>query len=156
VTPPASGHTASPDWRQAFVQELRLLDRDALPRAATRIIGWLVVCDPPHQAGADLQRELQMSAGAVSTATSLLARLGLIDRLAFPGDRKAYYRLSPDAWDRTLRRHLELFHELRQLADAALVASGDEATDRLRAMRASCARGEGHVAPLQALFGVSP
>ena len=144
------------DWQQTFLEALGLLDHDALPRAATRILGWLVICEPPHQSGADLHRDLQMSAATVSTSAGLLVRVGLVDRIALPGDRKAYYRLRPDAWDQTMRRHLQLIHQLRRAADAALDASGPAATDRLRAMHDSCARGEPQVALLEALFGSEP
>ncbi len=128
------------DWRQSFVEDLGVLGREGLPRSATRILGWLVVCTPPHQTGPELQRGLHLSAGSVSTATDLLLQLGLIERTTFPTDRRLHYRLRPDAWEVVLGQRLQVFRQLRQVAETASASGGDN--DRLRSMRDFCARCE--------------
>jgi len=139
----APGDSPAPelDWRQSFVEDLGVLGREGLPRSATRILGWLVVCTPAHQTGPELQRGLHLSAGSVSTATDLLLQLGLIERTTFPGDRRLHYRLRADAWEVVLGQRLQVFRQLRQVAEAA-AASGGGDNDRLRSMRDFCARCE--------------
>ena len=138
---PDDGTAAGLDWRHAFVEDLGVLGREGLPRSATRILGWLVVCTPAHQTGPELQRGLQLSAGSVSTATDLLLQLGLIERTTFPTDRRLHYRLRPEAWGVVLGQRLQVFRQLRQVTETATASGGDD-NDRLRSMRDFCARCE--------------
>lgn len=67
-------------------------------RTAGRILGWLMICEPPHQSSGDLVDALGVSAGSVSTQIRHLERVGLVERITFPGNRAAYYQLRPHAW----------------------------------------------------------
>ena len=45
--------------QQHFVEEVGLLFEHAgLPRMAGRILGWLLICDPPHQSPGELAEVL--------------------------------------------------------------------------------------------------
>jgi DNA-binding transcriptional regulator GbsR (MarR family) len=140
------------DWQQSFIEDLGVLGREGLPRSATRILGWLVVCTPAHQTGPELQQGLHLSAGSVSTATDLLLQLGLIERTTFPADRRLHYRLRPDAWEVVLGQRLQVFRQLRRVAETA-TASGGGDNDRLRSMRDYCARCEREVDRLRSELG---
>jgi DNA-binding transcriptional regulator GbsR (MarR family) len=129
-------------WQRIFVEQVGLLADTGLPRSITRVLGWLVVCEPPEQSAEQLRATLQLSAGAVSAAASSLVRAGIVTRVTFPGDRRLYYRLQPDGWQRLLRSRLEATSEVRRLAEEALDASGGQTSERLRAMRDFYARCE--------------
>ena len=63
-----------------------------------RIMGWLMVCEPPHQSAAQLAELLNASKGSISAGTQLLITLGFVDKIKLPGDRKTYYRMQPNVW----------------------------------------------------------
>ena len=129
-------------WQRDFVEQVGLLADTGLPRSMTRVLGWLVVCRPPEQSAEQLRTTLRLSAGAVSAATSLLVREGIVRRQTVPGDRRLYYRVEPDGWYRLLRNRLELTTRARQLAEVAMAAAGRQADERLAAMHDFYARGE--------------
>jgi DNA-binding transcriptional regulator GbsR (MarR family) len=96
-----------------------LLEEMGLPRMAGRVIGWLLICDPPHQSAAQLATALTASAGSVSSSTRLLVGYGLINRVAFAGDRRDYFVMRPGLWWSLMRQRLRDLHAFRELADAA-------------------------------------
>jgi DNA-binding transcriptional regulator GbsR (MarR family) len=125
----------APGWRESFVEELGLLALDSgTPRAMVRILGWLVICEPPEATAQHIQAGLRLSAGTVSSATRALTSLGYLERLAYPGDRRIYYRVRPGGWDRALEARLRTVSQLRELAERALAAAGGECHPRLRDM----------------------
>ena len=87
---------------------------------AGRILGALLVADPPEQSAEELADTLQASRGSISTMTRLLEGPGLIERVARPGDRKVYYRNRPDAWYQATRREAGFLGRMRDLAAQAL------------------------------------
>jgi DNA-binding transcriptional regulator GbsR (MarR family) len=68
-------------------------------RAQGKMLGWLLISDPPHQSSKQLQEVLHMSAGTVSTNARILEQIGFIERVTFPSDRATYYRMATDAWE---------------------------------------------------------
>jgi hypothetical protein len=89
------------------------------PRTAGRILGWLMICEPPEQSSSDLADALQVSAGSVSAISRQLVQLGLADRVTYPGDRASYFRLHEHVWVEVVRARMD---GLRALHDVALSA----------------------------------
>lgn len=130
-------------WPAIFVEQFGVIGEEmGLPRTMTRLLGWLVVCDPPYQSAQQIQTGLRLSAGSVSTGMNDLVRGGLAERLTFPGDRHVYYRISPDGWRGFLAGRLRVLGEIRRIADRAMTAAGDLADHRLQEMRDTHARFE--------------
>lgn len=100
-------------------------------RSAGRILGWLMICDPPHRSAAELAEELQLSTGSVSTQTSTLERIGFLDRVTFPGDRASYYVLKPNVWFDLMKTEMGRLEQLRQLAQSAADVLPTERPDRV-------------------------
>lgn len=100
-------------------------------RTAGRILGWLMICEPPHRSAADLAVELKVSAGSVSTQTTALERIGFIERVTFPGDRASYYQLRPNVWVELMRSEEPRIAQLKSLADAARDVLPDARPDRV-------------------------
>ena len=113
---------------QRFVEEVGIVfEQTGLPRMAGRILGWLLISDPPHQSTDQLVEALIASKGSISTMTRLLIQIGLIERLSLPGVRHDYFRLRPDAWQHMIRRGLEdEIRMVQRLAERGLELLADK------------------------------
>jgi len=88
-----------PPEEREFVEDIGIyFESMGAPRMAGRIIGRLLVADPPEQSSAQLMRYLQSSKGSISMMTRYLIQLGLIDRVGIPGERIDHFRLRPDGF----------------------------------------------------------
>jgi hypothetical protein len=116
---------------ERFVEELGMqLELEAgAPRMVGRVLGWLLVCDPPEQSAAELAEMLQASKGSISTATRLLLRMGLIERVRTRGERFDRFNARPEAWDEYLWRD-DQFAAPRRVLRLGLDALADEPASR--------------------------
>ena len=104
-----------------FVEDVGLVfEQTGMARMAGRILGWLLISDPPHQTTSELAEVLLASKGSISTMTRLLIRIGLIERTSLPGERHDYFRLKPNAWHQMLKDSLVQVAAARQLAEHGL------------------------------------
>lgn len=112
-----------------FVEEVGIVsERTGLPRMAGRILGWLLISEPPHQSTTQLAEVLMASKASISTATRLLIQIGLIERLSIPGVRHDYFRIRSDAWQHMIKRGLEdEIKMFRQLAERGLEVLSEKA-----------------------------
>ncbi len=113
------------DERQAemkrFVEEVGIFFEQAgLPRMAGRILGWLMIAEPPHQTTGELGEALMASKGSISTMTRLLIRIGLIERISLPGQRRDCFRIKPGASYQLLKDSLAQTTAFRQLIERGL------------------------------------
>ncbi len=124
------------DWRRGFVEDMGgLVLVHGAPRALMRILGWMIVCEPPDQTASDVQNELRLSAGSVSTSLRYLVEMGLVDRVSRPGDRRIFYRLSAGGWELVLQHRFRAFKHIRVVAEKGVAAAAVQASDRLHDMR---------------------
>jgi DNA-binding MarR family transcriptional regulator len=96
------------------------------PRMAGRILGWLLICNPPEQSAGQLAAALQASKGSLSTMTRMLIQLGLVERAGVPGQRRDYFRIRPGAWPRFLRSQTQVMIGLHQVVERGLALLADE------------------------------
>ena len=113
---------------KSFVEQFGIaFEQTGLPRMAGRILGWLIIADPPHQSADELATGLSASRGSISSTTRLLIQLGLVERLSFPGIRHDYFRLRSDAWQNVIKHGLEdEISMFRQLAEQGLSLFADK------------------------------
>ena len=108
------------------------------PRMAGRILGWLLICDPPAQSAGGLADVLGASKGSLSTMTRLLIQVGLIERAGLPGRRRDYFRIKPGTWPQLIKVQMQSMTGLHQMVErglAMLDAEGrgpPESTQRLQ------------------------
>lgn len=116
-----------------FVEEVGvMLELEAgAPRMVGRVLGWLLVCEPPEQSAAELADSLQASRGSISTATRVLIRMGLLERVRVRGERFDRFQARPAAWDEVLWRK-EQFSLPRRVMRLGLDALADEPAERRR------------------------
>ena len=118
--------------KKRFIEEVGLLfEQTGLPRMAGRILGWLLIADPPHQTTSDLTEALLASKASISTVTRLLIRIGLIERISLPGERRDYFRIRSGAWHQHFKESLAQTTATRQLAERGLeLLEGDAHLNR--------------------------
>ena len=110
-----------------------MLEEHGLPHMAGRVIGSLLVCVPPYRALDELAEELAASKGAVSMATQLLLRLGVIERMSLPGERRHYYRVRHDVWSSLFTQGKEHWERHHRIAQAGLeLLDGQPAETKMR------------------------
>ena len=81
-----------------FIEDIGLyFEQMGLPRMAGRILGALLISDPPSQSITDLGERLHASKSSISIMARLLMERGLIERVASPMPRRDYYRFKPGA-----------------------------------------------------------
>ncbi|MEP1075458.1 MarR family transcriptional regulator [Leptolyngbya sp. PL-A3] len=129
---------SQPSEQSHFIEEMGLMfEQLGMPRMAGRILAWLLIANPPLQSSGELVEVLQASKGSISTITRMLIQIGLIERVALPGDRRDYFQIKPNAWSQMTQQRLTQIAAFRELADRglSLVEGGPEAQRRLREMR---------------------
>ena len=99
------------------------------PRMVGRVLGWLLVCDPPEQSAAEIAERLQASKGSISTATRVLLRMGMIERVRLRGERFDRFLARPEAWDEYLWRE-DQFTAPRRVLRLGLEALADAPVKR--------------------------
>jgi DNA-binding transcriptional regulator GbsR (MarR family) len=105
----------------SYADEIGLFFEDqGLPRMPGRILGWLMVCDPPHQSAEELAEAVQASRGAISMAVRMLLTAGAVERFPVAGTRRVYYRLRPGFWLREAEGKAAVAREWRKLTDRGL------------------------------------
>lgn len=117
--------------QQRFIEEFGLFAEGiGLPRMAGRILAWLLICDPPEQTMYDLATALQASKSSISTMTRLLIQFRMVERVSLPGERRDYYRVPPDFWERWLEDSVNKIAEFRKMAARGLALLDDESPER--------------------------
>lgn len=97
-----------------------LMEGFGFPRMAGRVFGALLMANPPEKSAEELAETLQASRGSISTSTRMLERMGLIDKVSKPGERKHFYRNKPGAFHDLMKREIEALSRLRQMAERGL------------------------------------
>lgn len=109
--------TGRDDATSEFIEQMgQMLTGFGLPHMAGRILAALLVATPPEQSASDLAATLKASRGSISTMTRLLETPGLIQRVRKPGDRRVYYRNTPDGWYHAMAREAASMRTIRELA----------------------------------------
>jgi DNA-binding transcriptional regulator GbsR (MarR family) len=112
-------------------------DEYGTPPITGRILGWLMVCDPPEQSGSEIAAAIGASRASISTNMRLLTGSGLVRRSRRAGGRTAYYRIDDDAWATVTRRRLTSIASFSELVTEGIDMLGP---DTARVARLQAAR----------------
>lgn len=99
---------------------------EGMPLIAGRVIGWLLISDPPEQSAADLAEVLGVSRSSISSAARLLTPSGLVEGVRKRGERQEYLRIRADGWSRMLAARYAKTTAFRQLTERGLDVLGDQ------------------------------
>ncbi|HUQ19483.1 MAG TPA: MarR family transcriptional regulator [Gemmatimonadaceae bacterium] len=109
--------------RKDFVERFALAQEgDGLPRIAGRIFGLLLTGERDLSLD-EITHELGASKASASVNTRLLEQRGFIERISRPGDRRDYYRIMPDLFERTMEQRLAKWHRLHDVVMFGLSAA---------------------------------
>jgi DNA-binding transcriptional ArsR family regulator len=103
-------------------------------RMSGRLLGALMVAEPPERSQEELATFLGVSRGSVSQASRMLVDGGLVERRRRRGDRRDYYCVRPDAWTDMIERRVDAIVALRRLAERGIEVVGDDGTVGHRAL----------------------
>jgi biotin operon repressor len=124
------------DQRRYAEEAAVVLAGMGMPQAYGKLLGWLLICTPAAQSGAELSAALGLSKGSVSAGLRMLESGGLVRRVPMPGRRGTFFEMAPDAIMRAAGS--EKFTLFRQLMDRGLAVVGGEdapGAERLRITR---------------------
>ena len=111
-------------------------------RMMGRILGWLLVCDPPGQTAKQIADGIGASISSISTATKSLVQGSMVQRVGIPGERSAHYHVKPGMWADMYKRRMGYTIAMRKLAEAGhgFLPAGDKKSSlRLREIASYCA-----------------
>lgn len=115
------------DTKRLLAEQLGLaLESIGLPRMAGRVLGWVLLDESDEVGLEDLARELNVSKASVSHATRLLEQTGVLKRVAKPGTRRAFYRLTEDPWGAMLAMEERISRGFAEFAHSARHALSSE------------------------------
>lgn len=129
----ASGH-ASPSVAVYVEDVAQFFERSGMARMSGRLLGALMVAEPPERSQEELATFLGVSRGSVSQASRMLVDAGLVERRRRRGDRRDHYRVRPDAWTDMIERRVDAIVALRRLAERGIEVVGDDGTVGHRAL----------------------
>jgi hypothetical protein len=116
---------------QRFIDEVGLYsERAGLPLLAGRILGWLLVADPPLQPLTRVSAGLGTSRGIIRLAAQPLIHLGIVELVNPPGDENEYFRLSMAGWSRMVAHQLSEVAAFGALAEHGLALLEDATPKR--------------------------
>jgi DNA-binding transcriptional regulator GbsR (MarR family) len=109
-----------------------------LPPITGRILGWLLICDPPEQSAGEIANAIGASRASLTTSMRLLTVGELVRRSHRPGERTTYFRIDDDAWEKVIRQRIVAMASLREITSDAmkLVGPGTERAARVRGAHA--------------------
>jgi len=113
----------------------RILAAEGLPPVAGRLWAWLLVCEPADQTVEDISEAIGASRGAISGAVRMLEPSGLVIRSKRAGDRREYWRTSPDAVIHSLEAKERQTRPSLHALDAIITALGDRPEESLARLR---------------------
>ena len=113
-----------------FIEDIALFfERMGMPRMAGKILGVLLIADPPAQSITEIGEKLNASKSSVSIMARLLVEIGLIERVASPVPRRDYYRFKEGGWILYMRQWLALMSELHKITERGLDLMAGKSAD---------------------------
>ena len=113
-----------------FIEDIGLFfEQMGLPRMAGRILGALLISDPPEQSITDLTSTLKASKSSISIMARLLLEHGLIERVPSPVPRRDYYRFKPGGWILYMRQWLALMSALHDITERGIALMNSKDID---------------------------
>ncbi|HYC31846.1 MAG TPA: MarR family transcriptional regulator [Gemmatimonadales bacterium] len=115
-----------------FVERLgRMLESDGYPRIAGRLFGALLLASEEASLD-DLASALDVSKASVSINARLLEERGIVERVSHPGDRRDFYRVTPDLFRRSMERRIERWRAFHEAITAVRPAISRRETEVVR------------------------
>lgn len=106
--------------KKEYVEELAVFwGGFGMPKMQGRVMGALLVADPPQMTAEELAGELRASRGSISSATRALIQLGIVERRTRPGERKDYFQTRTN-WSELMHQQIGTYTAFRKIAERGL------------------------------------
>lgn len=118
---------------EQFIERAGVLwEQDGLPRIAGRIFA-LAMISPGSLSLDEIAETLGVSKASVSNDTRLLERLGFIERVSRPGDRRDYYQATARSFEQAILERVRRLEHLEALIESGrrIAVDSQEVRDRL-------------------------
>ncbi|MEO3876270.1 transcriptional regulator [Nonomuraea sp. B12E4] len=102
------------------------LARDGVPPIAGRVLGWLMICDPPEQSAGQISEAIGASRASLTSNLRLLTGMGFLAWRTRPGERTVYYRMAEDAWAVVVRRQIASIAAFLDITRDGLALAGQD------------------------------
>lgn len=103
---------------ERFIERAGMLwEEDGLPRIAGRIFALSLLSEAALSLD-EMAEALGVSKASISTDTRLLERMGFLERITKPGDRKDYYQSTERSFERAIAERIRRMHQLEELIDS--------------------------------------
>lgn len=129
-TPLAKAHPLSEETSE-FIEEMGVtFEKTGMPRMAGRILGFLLISDPPTQSLGQLAETLGTSKASISTMSTLLVNGGFIKRVGVSGDRRDFLSLKVGTFEDLVTRQIHDMMAFRKiLAKAVAILEKEKRAD---------------------------
>ncbi len=108
-----------PPHAERFTEQIGvILEKEGLPRCAGRLFGCLLIAERETSLD-DLAQCLAVSKASVSINARLLEQHGVLEKVSRPGDRRDYYRIAEDLFERMMEQRLGKWTRLHEAVSAA-------------------------------------
>jgi DNA-binding transcriptional regulator GbsR (MarR family) len=117
--------------KEEFIEETGMMyDNLGIGKTPGRIMGYLMVNDPPYSTLKGISKALDMAKSSISVALRLLTTTGFVERFTLPGRRADYYRIDHDYLKKGLTLKSKTMDTFRELIGDALDIIDDEQTEQ--------------------------
>jgi len=113
-----------------FIEDIGLyFERLGLPRMAGRILGVLLISDPPAQSITEIREKLNASKSSISIMARLLVEAGLIEKVPSPMPRRDYFKFKTGGWILYMQQWFELMSGLHKITERGIALLNDKPAD---------------------------
>ncbi|MDX2305005.1 MAG: hypothetical protein NW226_19495 [Microscillaceae bacterium] len=95
-------------------------DKEGYPPLAGRLLGCLMLAEPPYKTFDEIVEFLHASKSAVSNTIKFLESQHMVDYITFSGDRRRYFRLKVETWPQVVQASVENLGEMKEKFKEAL------------------------------------
>lgn len=118
-----------------FIERLGIVaEEQGIPRIGGRMLGYLLLQEEQRSLE-QIAEDLQVSKASISLNGRWLERLGVVERVGSPGDRRDFYRIVDQPWERiyaVAQQRMQRTHDVLELGMSLL--GEDEVVGRRRLM----------------------
>lgn len=101
-------------------------EKFGFPPLAGRLVGYLLLAEPPHKSFYEIQDFLMASKSSVSNAIKFLIGQKIVDYITFPGDRKRYFKINAHTWLKETKDRVADIAEIKTAWDETLAMRSDK------------------------------
>jgi DNA-binding transcriptional regulator GbsR (MarR family) len=102
------------------------MEKGGLQPAVGRVLGYLMVSDPPYKTFDEIQGYLGISKSAVSNALNSLMSREIVDYITLPGERKRHFQLAQTGMISQMKKKIGLHSALPELLRTVVQARSNK------------------------------